>query len=73
MRLEASRTTATEEHRRKCSDKAEVLEEQLGDLKRCLQELFNQLQAGSRRFKIYRQFKMYNDASLNPQLYTKNP
>ena len=71
MRLEASRSTATEEHRRKCSDKAAVLEEQLGDLKRCLQELLDQLLAGSRRFKIYRQFKMYNDASLNPQLYAK--
>lgn len=71
MRLEASRSSATEEHRRKCSDKAAVLEEQLGDLKKCLQELLDQLQAGVRRFKIYRQFKMYNDASLNPQLYSK--
>lgn len=71
MRLEAARETATEEHRRKCAGKAGVLEEQLRDLAKCLQELLDQLEAGARRFKIYRQFKMYNDASLNPQLYKK--
>lgn len=71
MRLEATRASATEEHRRKCSQKCAVLEEQLRDLSQCLQELLDQLQAGTRRFKIYRQFKMYNDATLNPQLYAK--
>jgi hypothetical protein len=71
MRIEAARESATEEHRRKCSDKCAVLDEQLGDLKTCLQELLEQLPAGTRRFKIYRQLKMYNDASLNPQLYAK--
>jgi len=69
MRVEATRESATEEHRQKCSDKAVVLEEQLTDLAKCLQEVLNQLQGGTRRFKIYRQFKMYNDSALNPQLY----
>ncbi len=72
MRIEATRASATEEHRRKCSDKCAVLDEQHGDLKNCLQELLEQLQGGARRFKIYRQLKMYNDASLNPQLYGKS-
>jgi hypothetical protein len=72
MKLEAARDSATEEHRRKCSGKCLVLQEQLGDLAKCLQELLDQLQAGARRFKIYRQFKMYNDATLNPQLYAKS-
>jgi hypothetical protein len=71
MQLEADRASATEEHRRKCSEKAVILKEQLGDLAKCLDELLGQLQAGTRRFKVYRQFKMYNDASLNPQLYGK--
>lgn len=71
MQVEANRPSAGEEHRRKCSEKARVLKEQLGDLATCLQELLDQLQTGARRFKIYRQFKMYNDASLNPQLYAK--
>lgn len=71
MRLEAGRKSATEEHRRKCAGKCGVLEEQLTDLKNCLEELLAQLQSGARRFKIYRQLKMYNDASLNPQLYNR--
>jgi Protein of unknown function (DUF4254) len=71
MQAEADRASATEEHRRKCSEKAAILKEQLGDLAKCLDELLGQIQAGTRRFKVYRQFKMYNDASLNPQLYTK--
>jgi hypothetical protein len=71
MKIEAARETATDEHRRKCSGRLARLEEQLGDLKNCLAELLAQLQAGTRRFKIYRQMKMYNDASLNPQLYVR--
>jgi hypothetical protein len=71
MRIEAARETATDEHRRKCSSKCAVLEEQHGDLKRCLQSLKAELQSGARQCKLYRQFKMYNDASLNPQLYQK--
>jgi hypothetical protein len=71
MRIEAARETATDEHRRKCSSKCAMLEEQHGDLKRCLQTLLTELQSGARQCKLYRQFKMYNDASLNPQLYQK--
>jgi hypothetical protein len=71
MRIEAARESATDEHRQKCSSKCAVLEEQRGDLKRCLQSLVAELQSGARQCKLYRQFKMYNDASLNPQLYQK--
>ena len=69
MRIEAGRESASAGHRSKCSDKCILLTEQLDDLRNCLEELLGQVQAGSRRFKIYRQLKMYNDASLNPQLY----
>jgi hypothetical protein len=69
MKIEATRERATEEHRRRCLDKCALLEEQLGDLKNSCRELLEQLRTGARRFKIYRQLKMYNDASLNPQLY----
>jgi uncharacterized protein (UPF0335 family) len=71
MKIEATRETAMEESRRKCSEKLARLEEQLADLKQCLKELLAEMQAGTRRFKIYRQMKMYNDAALNPQLYAK--
>ena len=69
MKIEATRATATEEHRRKCAEKLGRIEEQLADLTNCLHDLLGQCQAGTRRFKLYRQMKMYNDATLNPQIY----
>jgi len=33
--------------------------------------LWRETLAGSRRFKLYRQLKMYNDPSLNPAVYGK--
>ena len=43
--------------------------EQRGDLANCLDELWRQIVAGERRFKLYRQLKMYNDPTLNPAVY----
>jgi hypothetical protein len=71
MNIEATRESATTEHRQKCADKLVRIEEQLADLKNCLHELIGQFQASTRRFKIYRQMKMYNDASMNPQIYAQ--
>jgi hypothetical protein len=71
MKIEATRDSASGEHRRKCAEKLARIEEQLADFKICLHELLGQFQAGTRRFKIYRQMKMYNDASMNPQIYAK--
>jgi hypothetical protein len=69
MEIEAARESATAEHRQKCADKLARLREQLTDLTRCLAELLAELEQGTRRFKVYRQMKMYNDTTLNPQLY----
>jgi len=66
---EAQRETATEAHRRKNSSKLAVLEEQRDDLAHCLDELWKEVIGRSRRFKLYRQMKMYNDPELNPVLY----
>jgi hypothetical protein len=71
MQIEATRETATDDHRRKCGEKLARLQEQLADLKNCLNELLAGMQAGTRRFKVYRQMKMYNDATMNPQLYAQ--
>ena len=71
MHIEATRESASEEHRRKCAEKLARIEEQLTDLKNCLHELLGQFQNGTRRFKIYRQMKMYNDATMNPQIYAQ--
>ena len=71
MKIEATRETADEVHRQKCAEKLARVQEQSADLKDCLHELIGQFQAGTRRFKIYRQMKMYNDASMNPQIYAQ--
>jgi hypothetical protein len=44
--------------------------EQRADLAGCLNALWAQVLSGERRFKLYRQLKMYNDPTLNPVLYT---
>jgi hypothetical protein len=68
-REEALRETATNAHRFRNQDRLHVLEEQRADLAECLDELWKQVLAGERRFKLYRQLKMYNDPQLNPVLY----
>lgn len=50
-----------------------ILEEQLADLAACLDALWEDTVAGKRRFKLYRQLKMYNDPSLNPAIYSRAP
>ncbi|MCB1326189.1 MAG: DUF4254 domain-containing protein [Spirochaetales bacterium] len=69
MREQTERADVDEAHRQTCRQKLEVLLEQERDLKRCLDELIEDIQAGRRYMKVYRQMKMYNDASLNPVLY----
>jgi Protein of unknown function (DUF4254) len=66
---EAHRTSATEEHRIRNTARLFLLEEQRNDLAECLDALWTQVLGGARRFKIYRQMKMYNDPELNPAVY----
>lgn len=70
-REESERATATETHRQKNAARLAVLEEQRRDLAGCLDALWKEVCAGRRRFKLYRQMKMYNDPALNPVLYGK--
>ena len=72
-REEALRETATNAHRHRNEYRLSVLEEQRGDLADCLDALWKQVLAGERRFKLYRQMKMYNDPQLNPVLYAQHP
>ncbi len=46
-----------------------ILSEQRDDLAGALDRLWQQVLAGQRRFKLYRQLKMYNDPALNPAVY----
>jgi post-segregation antitoxin (ccd killing protein) len=68
-RDEAHRASATEEHRMRNVERLAVLEEQRDDLAGCLDLLWAEVLGGTRRFKLYRQMKMYNDPELNPAVY----
>lgn len=69
MGHEASRPDATAAHRHTCAQRLAVLQAQHDDLVECLQRLADDLASGRKRFHIYRQFKMYNDPTLNPAIY----
>ena len=60
-----------EEHRAKCQAKLDTLLTQREDLTMAIGQLLDDLGAGRRIMKLYRQMKMYNDPSLNPMLYKK--
>jgi hypothetical protein len=46
-----------------------ILTEQRDDLSACLDQLWQRVLTGERRFKLYKQLKMYNDPTLNPVIY----
>ncbi len=66
---EAHRATATSSHRQRNVDRLALLKEQREDLAGCLDVLWTQVLTDQRRFKLYRQMKMYNDPELNPAVY----
>jgi len=71
MEEETTRLNATEDHSLQCKKKVLILNEQIQDLSDCLPAVLKLISSGGLKFKIYRQFKMYNDPSLNPQLYNR--
>ena len=68
-RQEAERPGAPAGHAQRNQDRLAILIEQRSDLADCLDDLWQQTLAGHRRFKLYRQLKMYNDPALNPAIY----
>ena len=71
MREQAERTDASQEHREKCLSKLNILLEQQKDLGTAIDQLLEDIEAGCKYMKVYRQMKMYNDPSTNPILYKK--
>ena len=69
MRCETERTDVDEAHRTACRKKLDVLLSQQVDLARAIEELIEDIEAGRKYMKTYKQMKMYNDPSLNPVLY----
>jgi hypothetical protein len=66
---ETHRPGATTEHHQRNRDRLTLLTEQRNDLATALTDLWTQVLSGQRRFKLYRQLKMYNDPTLNPAVY----
>jgi hypothetical protein len=69
LRDETLRQDADAAHRARCQEKLVILREQREDLAAALDSLLEDLLEGRKRFKVYRQMKMYNDPTLNPILY----
>ena len=69
MREQVMRTDASAEHRARCQGKLDVLLEQREDLSTAIGQLLDDIAAGRKYMKVYRQMKMYNDPSTNPVLY----
>ena len=69
MREQTRRTDVDRAHIETCEQKLARLLEQRGDLAGCLDRLLAEAARGESYFKVYRQFKMYNDPKLNPALY----
>jgi len=72
MKEEAERDTASIDHRKKCSLKLSTLMEQKSNLSMAIDQLFDNISNGIVRIATYKQMKMYNDESLNPELYSQN-
>lgn len=69
MGLQTKRQDASADHVAICEAKVARLKEQRADLASCLEQLLTDCVAGDAHYKVYRQFKMYNDPNLNPCLY----
>jgi len=71
MRAQTERRDVDQAHRNSSAAKLERLQQQRADLSGCLDALLADCRAGRAFFKVYRQFKMYNDPRFNPALVSE--
>ena len=72
MARETERTDVDDDHRDACRRKlGRAAVEQRADLSRAIEELIEDIEAGRKYMKTYKQMKMYNDPALNPVLYAR--
>lgn len=64
-----TRDGADETHRTTVRERLARCQAQHADLSQSLAELLDDVWAGRKQLKVYRQMKMYNDPTLNPYLY----
>ena len=68
MRQQTERGDVDAAHREASAARLARLQQQRTDLAGCLDALLADARAGRAYFKVYRQFKMYNDPRFNPEL-----
>jgi hypothetical protein len=71
MRIQTVRRDVDESHIRDCMTRLMRFQEQRRDLAGCFDRLLAESALGDAWFKVYRQFKMYNDPKLNPSMYNE--
>ncbi|MBP3455302.1 MAG: DUF4254 domain-containing protein [Alistipes sp.] len=69
MHEEVIRKDVDAAHTEACRKKLDTLLSQQVDLSTAIEELIEDIEAGRKCMKTYKQMKMYNDPSLNPVLY----
>lgn len=69
MELQTARIDVDGTHRQQCQHKLTIITAQQQQLGQCFDQLITDITRGSRTFRVYHQFKMYNDPNLNPELY----
>lgn len=69
MNAEVMREDANEAHKARCKAKLNVLQQQRIDLSAAIDTLLDDIAAGRKYMKVYKQMKMYNDKDTNPVLY----
>ena len=65
------RTGVSQDHLNSVQQKVAICRLQQVELKTACEELLSDIHAGRKQHRTYRQFKMYNDPSLNPYLYNR--
>jgi hypothetical protein len=69
LREQVERTDVDENHLKSVAEKLAICQLQQHELAQSVQQLIDDLWAGRKRHRTYRQLKMYNDPTLNPFLY----
>ncbi len=71
MGLQVERSDVSEQHRASCTERLSTILQQRAQLKLCFDQLIDDVIHHKRTFRVYHQFRMYNDPTLNPELYSQ--
>ena len=71
LQEQLDRDDVDEAHVSRVGQRLAICKLQQSDLAQCLSELMDDIRAMRKKHRVYRQFKMYNDPTLNPYLYQR--